>query len=196
MGTSYVFSLSSPPVALCTPRSSDHQTIFFFYPCRQALRAAFDPRVQAGFCYFATDVHSSTLGNKPDDSLVRIARGDLGEAEVGLVFGRQDTHVDLAGRSLIRATLEEGRSLFSVRLTLLFNPKRLSVVLTASLFDFEQFYEVQAQHAFIRDTSSKGRWDAALSRSLFGVMMELFERTVGRDLGPRRSAGGKLEHVC
>jgi carboxymethylenebutenolidase len=56
--------------------------------------------------------------------------------------------------------------------------------------------QVQAQHAFIRDESSKGRWDAALTRSLFGVMMELFERTVGRDLGPRVAKGGKLEHVC
>ena len=56
--------------------------------------------------------------------------------------------------------------------------------------------EVQAQHAFIRDEHSKGRWDAALTRSLFGFMMEVFERTVGRDLGPRVNAGGQQEHVC
>lgn len=60
----------------------------------------------------------------------------------------------------------------------------------------KQFLEVQAQHAFIRDEQSKGRWDAALTRSLFGFMMEVFERTVGNDLGPRVDAGGKLEHVC
>lgn len=59
-----------------------------------------------------------------------------------------------------------------------------------------QFLEVQAQHAFIRDESSKGRWDAALTRSLFTFMMEVFERTIGRDLGPRVDAGGKIEHVC
>lgn len=59
-----------------------------------------------------------------------------------------------------------------------------------------QFLEVQAQHAFIRDESSKGRWDAALTRSLFGFMMEVFERTVGRDLGPRIERGEGVEHVC
>jgi len=56
--------------------------------------------------------------------------------------------------------------------------------------------EVQAQHAFIRDESSKGRWDAALSRSLFGMMMESFNRNVARDLGPRKQGNGKIEHVC
>ena len=56
--------------------------------------------------------------------------------------------------------------------------------------------EVQAQHAFIRDESSKGRWDAALSRSLFAMMMEQFNRIVARDLGPRAATGGKIEHVC
>ena len=66
---------------------------------------------------------------------------------------------------------------------------------TEDLMDY-QFLEVQAQHAFIRDEHSKGRWDAALTRSLFSFMMEVFERTVGRDLGPRVDDGGKPEHVC
>lgn len=55
---------------------------------------------------------------------------------------------------------------------------------------------MQAQHAFIRDESSKGRWDAALSRSLFSMMMESFNRTVARDLGPRAGGQQKIEHVC
>ena len=59
-----------------------------------------------------------------------------------------------------------------------------------------QFLEVQAQHAFIRDESSKGRWDAALTRSLFSFMIEVFERTVGRDLGPRVDQKREVEHVC
>lgn len=56
--------------------------------------------------------------------------------------------------------------------------------------------EVQAQHAFIRDESSKGRWDAALSRSLFSMMMESFNRNVARDLGPRLKSKKEPEHVC
>lgn len=59
-----------------------------------------------------------------------------------------------------------------------------------------QFLEVQAQHAFIRDESSKGRWDAALTRSLFTFMMEVFDRTIGRDLGPKVDKGEQVEHVC
>ncbi|KAH0590672.1 hypothetical protein H2248_000802 [Termitomyces sp. 'cryptogamus'] len=83
----------------------------------------------------------------------------------------QDTHVPRAGRDLIRSVLEDACVPVS-------------------------FLEVQAQHAFIRDEHSKGRWDAALTRSLFNSMLEVFERTVGRDLGPRVSSGGEPEHVC
>ncbi|KAL7285275.1 hypothetical protein ACG7TL_000369 [Trametes sanguinea] len=138
-----------------------------------AFRAAFDPRVRASFCWFATDIHSATLGKgKNDNSLVRVRNGDLkGKGELVMVFGKQDTHVPREGRDLIRKTLEDAN-------------------VTAT------FLEVQAQHAFIRDEESKGRWDAALTRSLVGVMMEVFERTVGRDMGERVDDGTKIEHVC
>ena len=59
-----------------------------------------------------------------------------------------------------------------------------------------QFIEVQAQHAFIRDESSKGRWDAALTRNLFAMMMELYERTVARDLGQKADTREEVPHVC
>jgi carboxymethylenebutenolidase len=36
-----------------------------------AYRCALDPRVSAGICYFATDIHSATLGAGGDDSLKR-----------------------------------------------------------------------------------------------------------------------------
>lgn len=58
------------------------------------------------------------------------------------------------------------------------------------------FLEVQAQHAFIRDESSKGRWDAALTRNLFGFMLEVFERAIGRNLGPRVGDSSQVEHIC
>lgn len=161
------------------------------------IQAAFDSRVLASVCFFATDIHSATLGRgKKDDSLERVKKGDLtgkGELMVNLfallhsrrwrldaalsptlfkmIFGKQDTHVPLAGRTLIRQTLDDANVVAS-------------------------FLEVQAQHAFIRDESSKGRWDAALTRNIFGMMMELFERTVARDLGPRDGVSAKPEHVC
>ncbi|KAF9270266.1 dienelactone hydrolase [Marasmius fiardii PR-910] len=138
-----------------------------------AFQAAFDPRVLASFCWFATDIHGATLGkNKNDDSLAKVRNGELnGKGELVMVFGKQDTHVPRAGRDLIRSTLEDA-----------------NVPVT--------FLEVQAQHAFIRDESSKGRYDAALTRSLFGMMMEVFDRTVARDLGPRVVDNKPIEHVC
>ncbi|KAI0304866.1 dienelactone hydrolase [Russula brevipes] len=134
--------------------------------------AAFDPRVLSAVCFFATDIHGATLGKGGDNSLARVQAGELtGKGELVMIFGKQDTHVPRAGRDLIRKTLEDANVLVS-------------------------FLEVQAQHAFIRDESSKGRWDAALTRSLFSFMMEVFERTVGRDLGPHVEGGKAVEHVC
>lgn len=138
-----------------------------------AFRAAFDDRVLASVCFFATDIHSATLGKgKNDDTLARVRKGDLTEkGELVMIFGKQDTHVPRPGRDLIRTVVEDAN-------------------VTCS------FIEVQAQHAFIRDEHSKGRWDAALTRSLFSFMLEVFDRTVGRDLGPRRGKVEEPKHVC
>ena len=138
-----------------------------------AFRASFDPRVLSSVCFFATDIHTATLGKgRQDDTLARVRNGDLtNKGELMMIFGKQDTHVPRAGRDLIRSTMEEANVKFS-------------------------WLEVQAQHAFIRDESSKGRWDAALTRSLFTFMMELFDRTIARELGPRVVSGSVAEHVC
>ena len=44
-----------------------------------AFRCALDPRVHAAVCYFATDIHSNSLGAGGDDSLVRAGeiKGEL-----------------------------------------------------------------------------------------------------------------------
>jgi hypothetical protein len=178
----------------------------------QAFRAAFDARVLASVCFFATDIHSATLG-AGDDSLARVRAGDLsrkGEMVVScllrwafghqlmrlclqMIFGKQDTHVPRAGRDLIRKTLDDAGVQVSVC-----HPVGARCTRCVSVDELcaSQFLEVQAQHAFIRDESSKGRWDAALTRSLFSFMMEVFERTVGRDMGPRVPQNGELAHVC
>ena len=116
-----------------------------------AFRAAFDKRIKAAVCYFATDIHSHTLGHgKNDDSLDRVKdiTGELIMVRVssqpsthntvlGLnmyasqIFGKKDTHVPPQGRDLIRKTLHDAGVTFS-------------------------FYEpAWAQHAFIRDELSK-----------------------------------------
>ena len=42
------------------------------------MQASFDPRVLSSVCFFATDIHSATLGKgKNDDTLARVRNGDL-----------------------------------------------------------------------------------------------------------------------
>ncbi len=62
-----------------------------------AFRAAMNPDVLAAVCFYATDIHSATLGRgKQDDSLVRA--GEI-KGELLHVWGRQDPHVPLEGRN-------------------------------------------------------------------------------------------------
>ncbi|KAI1162641.1 dienelactone hydrolase [Nemania serpens] len=146
-----------------------------------ALRASLDPRISAGVSFFATDVHSRTLGpytaantstEAPPNSTHTLDK--LGEikGEVAMIFGIKDTHVPDAGRDLIRLKLREAGAVFS-------------------------FYEFAwAQHAFIRDELSKGRYDPAITKICFEVLVELFGRTLKTDLGPRDAAPEKVEHFC
>ena len=76
-----------------------------------AYRCALEPRVHAAVCYFATDIHSHSLGaGKRDDSLQRA--GDI-KGELAMIFGKKDNHVPPEGRDLIRKTLHEAKVTFS-----------------------------------------------------------------------------------
>ncbi|GAA5850470.1 hypothetical protein JCM5353_005820 [Sporobolomyces roseus] len=128
-----------------------------------AFRGALDSRVKAAVCYFPTDIHSATLGPEGDDTLVRASKGEFGkETEVVVIFGTQDGHVPLEGRNLIREQLLSKNVEPKIKLS---------------------FLELQANHAFIRDEMSKGRFDAAISKVCFELLLETFGRTIGRDLG-------------
>jgi carboxymethylenebutenolidase len=139
-----------------------------------------DTRISAAVCYFATDVHLRTLGphtaanssaEAPEGSNHTIDRLTELKAEVAMIFGVKDTHVSPEGRDLIRAKLREAGVVTS-------------------------FYEFAwAQHAFIRDELSKGRYDPPLTRLCFEILLELFERTLKLDLGPKEGVG-EVEHVC
>ncbi|MCJ1334575.1 hypothetical protein MMC10_011287 [Thelotrema lepadinum] len=140
-----------------------------------AFRCAMDKRVAAGVCYFATDLHQGSLGREGkeggegDGSLGRA--GDI-KGELIMIFGKKDNHVPPEGRDLIRKTLHEKGITYS-------------------------FYEVAwAQHAFIRDELSKGRYDPAIAKICFEILLELFERTLKSDLGPRDGAEAEVEDVC
>ncbi|KAH8194966.1 hypothetical protein TruAng_010868 [Truncatella angustata] len=146
-----------------------------------ALRAALDSRVSACVTYFATDVHSRTLGpyesantsaTAPENSNHTIDKFSELKGEVAMIFGIKDTHVPDAGRDLIRQKLRDAGVVFS-------------------------FYEFAwAQHAFIRDELSKGRYDPAITKVCFEVLLELFGRALKTDLGTKDSKPEKIEHVC
>lgn len=89
-----------------------------------------------------------------------------------MIFGKRDNHVPPEGRDLIRKTLHDKGITFS-------------------------FYEVAwAQHAFIRDELSKGRYDPAISGICFQMLLELFGRTLSSGLGPREGGDDEVEDVC
>lgn len=44
-------------------------------------------------CFFATDIHSGTLGKGGDNTLKRVEEGALGDTEMVMLFGKQDNHV-------------------------------------------------------------------------------------------------------
>jgi len=76
-----------------------------------AYRCALDPRVSAAVTYFATDLHSATLGlGKKDDSLARA--GEI-KAELAIIHGTKDNHVPPEGRDIIRKTLRDKGVVFS-----------------------------------------------------------------------------------
>lgn len=58
------------------------------------------------------------------------------------------------------------------------------------------FFADQLVDAFIRDELSKGRYDPAISGICFEMLLELFNRTLRLDLGPRAEGEHKVENVC
>ena len=114
-----------------------------------ALRAALEPTVSAAACFYATDIHSSTLGaGKQDDTLARFAAL---QAETLFVWGRQDPHVPFAGRQAIREKLEAANAHY-------------------------EWHEVNAAHAFMRDEGP--RFDPALFLRGIALVDALFGRVL------------------
>ena len=112
-----------------------------------AFRAAMNPEVRAAVCFYATDIHSGTLGvGKKDDSLARA--GEI-HGELLHIWGRQDPHVPLQGRRKVLARLDEVQANY-------------------------QWVEVNGAHAFLRDEGY--RYDPELEYQLKGLMLSVFHR--------------------
>ena len=99
-----------------------------------AFRAAMNKEVDAGVCLYATDIHKGSLGKgMSDDTLARIPEID---AEMMMVWGRQDPHIPLEGRRLIYDAMTAGGTRFT-------------------------WHEFNAEHAFVRDEGH--RYDPELA---------------------------------
>ncbi|KAF2969894.1 hypothetical protein GQX73_g3667 [Xylaria multiplex] len=117
-----------------------------------------------------TEANTST--EAPPDSNHTIDKLANIKGEVAMIFGIKDTHIPDTGRDLIRHKLRE----------------------SGVVFNFHEF--AWAQHAFIRDELSKGRYDPAVTKICFEVLLELFGRVLKTDLGARDGTPEKIEHFC
>ena len=118
-----------------------------------AFRAAMNPEVRAAVCFYATDIHSGTLGaGKKDDSL---ARASEIKGELLHIWGRQDPHVPVEGRRQILARLDEVGANY-------------------------QWIEVNGAHAFMRDEGY--RYDPELEHQLKSMMLSVFNRKLALGL--------------
>jgi carboxymethylenebutenolidase len=115
-----------------------------------AFRAAMNPEVLAAVCFYATDIHKKGLGaGKNDNSLERV--GEI-KGELLHIWGRQDPHVPLEGRNMIKARLDEVGTRYT-------------------------WHEFNGQHAFMRDEGH--RYDPALALQSWILLLELFHRRLG-----------------
>jgi carboxymethylenebutenolidase len=115
-----------------------------------AFRAAMNSDVLAAACFYATDIHSRSLGEgKNDNSLDRV--GEI-RGELLHIWGRQDPHAPLEGRNLIKARLEEAGTRFT-------------------------WHEFNGAHAFMRDEGP--RYDPELALQCWGLVFEVLQRRLG-----------------
>lgn len=114
-----------------------------------AYRAALNNDILAASCLYATDIHSNTLPcAEGNDSFTRTK--DI-KAELQMVWGKQDPHVPDEGRMKIHLNLIQSGNTFT-------------------------WHEFNAAHAFMRDEGE--RYDAALALRVYGMAVELFNRTL------------------
>ena len=114
-----------------------------------AFRAAMNPSVSGAVCFYATDIHKGGLGEGMHDN--SMARAAEIKGELLMVWGRQDPHIPTEGRMAVLNRLNEAGA-------------RLN------------WHEVNGAHAFLRDQGI--RYDPDLARSMLGLALDLFHRTL------------------
>ena len=106
----------------------------------------------------------------------------------------EDNHVPPQGRDLIRKTLHEAGIVFSWYEVAW--AQRKQSLLRHFCQGRENAAHALCADAFIRDELSKGRYDPAISKICFEMLLELFGRTLKLDVGDRSGGEQKIEDVC
>jgi carboxymethylenebutenolidase len=128
-------------------------------------RAAMNPEVSGGVCFYATDLHKRGLGQgMNDDSLLRTKEI---KGELLMIYGRQDPHVPAEGRAKVYAALTEAGVHFT-------------------------WHEFNGAHAFLRDEGH--RYDPELAHLCYGMAIDFFRRKLGEgDRRDANAASGPAE---
>lgn len=114
-----------------------------------AFRAALNPAVKATACFYATDLHTNTIPNKPGQHSME--RLDDIKGELLMIWGKQDTHIPTSNRVEIHNQLLKTDIVFS-------------------------WHEFNAQHAFMRDEGE--RYDPELAALCYQITLRMFSRTL------------------
>lgn len=112
-----------------------------------AFRAAQEPTIRATACFYATGLHSDTVGGAHGTATSLAGASRIG-GPLLMVWGTRDPHIPQAGRTKIHRALEDAGTDFHVR-----------------LYD--------AEHTFMRDEGA--RHDPLATDRAFRDMLELFE---------------------
>jgi carboxymethylenebutenolidase len=115
-----------------------------------AFRAAMNPEVLAGACFYATDIHKRSLGAGMNDNT--LDRMNEIKGEMMMAWGRQDPHVPEEGRRLIQARMSEAGIVYT-------------------------WHEFNGAHAFLRDEGP--RYDPELALICYRMVIDLFKRKLG-----------------
>lgn len=114
-----------------------------------AFRAALQPQVAATACFYATDLHTNIIPNKPGQhSMERLS--DI-KGELMMIWGKQDNHIPTAGRAEVYQKLTAANLTFT-------------------------WHEFNAQHAFMRDEGE--RYDPQIAMTGYQLALEMFRRTL------------------
>lgn len=125
-----------------------------------SFRAAMNPDVLAGVCFYATDIHKRGLAKGMNDNTLDRMKELKGE--MLMIWGKQDPHIPGEGRQVVYNAMTDAGVNFT-------------------------WHEVNGQHAFMRDEGA--RYDPELARICYTMAIELFHRKLGEGDLPIAATG-------